>query len=92
MKLNLSPDVLALNPGMGRAITVAGDKKAEKRARVPRADADEITGLKPLLVAGWSVESPDAIRYRLYRFGTSLDTGLCETLKLACDTAKGLSK
>lgn len=87
-RLNLSPDVLALNPGAARAITIGGDK----RSRVPRADTNERTGLRTLIEAGWSVESVDSVRYRLYKFGTDLDTGMCASEKAACDKAKELSK
>lgn len=67
----------------------SGTHKA-KRANIPRAAPDERVGLTPLLVAGWSVESPDCVRYRLYQ--GARDTGMCATLKEACEKAKELSK
>lgn len=86
MKLKLSPDVLALNPGLGRIVKVS-----EHTAAIPRAESDEPTGLAALLVAGWSVQSPDCVRYRLYNQDIG-DTGLCDTLKAACDAAKALAR
>ena len=75
-----------------RLAAVVPRKRAKKapRADIPRAPRDEPTGLTALLVRGWSVQSPDAVRYRLYR--GDLDTGLCETLKQACDEAKRLER
>lgn len=78
-----------------RRLTAKQPRRAKKAPRVdiPRAPRDEPTGLTPLLVAGWSVQSPDCVRYRLYQcWGARLDTGLCATLKVACDRAKGLAK
>lgn len=91
MKLKLSPDVLALNPGIGSALTIETDQRASKKARVPRADTDERVGLTALLEAGWCPSSPDSVRYRLYNRDIG-DTGLCESLRAACDKAKELSK
>lgn len=63
-------------------------KRQAKRADIPRAASDERVGLTPLLALGWSVESPDCVRYRLYQ--GALDTDMCATLKEACDKAKRL--
>lgn len=63
-------------------------KKPTPNPDIPRAASDERVGLTPLLVAGWSVESPDCTRYRLYQ--GARDTGMCATLKEACDKARQL--
>ncbi len=73
---------------MRRALGAEPRKRAKRaRATTPR---EERTGLSTLLRAGWSVQSPDAVRYRLYR--GPLDTGLCESERAACDKAKELSR
>ena len=75
-----------------RRLTARQPRKAAKQRRpdIPCAPRDEATGLTALLVAGWSVQSPDCVQYRLYRPGQ--DTGLCDTLKAACDAAKALAR
>jgi len=78
-----------------RRLTQAVPRKRAKqapRADIPRAGRAESTGLTPLLVRGWSVQTPDCVRYRLYQIHTGLDTGLCADLKSACDKAKMLSR
>lgn len=72
-----------------RRLAAKQPRKRVKHADIPSAPRDEATGLTALLKAGWSVQSPDCVRYRLYRPGQ--DTGLCDTLKAACDKAKELS-
>lgn len=68
---------------------LAGGKRAKKRAALlPRAESDERVGLQPLMLRGWSLESPDCVQYRLYN--AALDTGMQPTLKAACDAAKRL--
>lgn len=94
MKLKLSPDVLALNPYVGETIAVDAEKTSAKQARVPRSDASFSDGFTVLTrERGWSVESPDALQYRLYKINQPLfDTGLCETAALACERARELEK
>lgn len=66
----------------------------EKRGRVarpnlPAAGRQERTGLSTFIRLGWSVQSPDAIRYRLYKVNRpDYDTGLCESEKAACEVAR----
>lgn len=87
MKLRLSPDVRALNAQQGATLDIA-----DRRARVPRAGRDERVGLTALLRKGWSTESPDCIRYRLYQgWGDRLDTGLQPDLAQACRKARQLA-
>jgi len=63
-----------------------------KRA-IPRAGRAERTGLTTLIRAGWSVQSPDSIRYRLYKINQpTYDTGLCVDELAACNAAKGLEQ
>jgi hypothetical protein len=90
MKLKLSPDILALNPGLSASLTVEREGRAAKQARLPRAASDAPTGLWGLIERGWSVESPDSVRYRLRQLHTGLDTGLQPTEKDACIRAKAL--
>jgi hypothetical protein len=91
MKLKPSPDILALNPGLGASLTVEREQRAAKQARLPRAAAEAATGLWGLIERGWSVESPDSVRYRLYVVGVAgLDTGLCVDEAAACQAAKAL--
>jgi hypothetical protein len=91
MKLRLSPDTLALNPGLSASLTVEREQRTAKQARLPRAVSEAATGLWGLIERGWSVESPDSVRYRLYVVGVAgLDTGLQPTEKDACDRAKAL--
>jgi hypothetical protein len=91
MKLRLSNDVLKLNPTLGASLTVEREQRAAKQARLPRAAAEAPTGLWGLIERGWSVQSPDGTRYRLYVVGVAgLDTGLQPTEKDACDQAKAL--
>lgn len=68
-------------------------RKAKRAPRldIPRAASDERVGLVPLMKRGWSVQSPDCVKYRLYRINGP-DTGLQPTLKDACDKAKELEK
>lgn len=74
-----------------RRLTARQPRKAAKqRADIPSAPRDEATGLTALMREGWSPQSPDCVRYRLYRPGQ--DTGLCATLKDACDAAKALAR
>lgn len=88
MKFRLSPDVLALNPGAARVITVDGEKASARKARVPRAGADQRIGLTPLLVRGWSLWS-DGQRVRLYKINQPrFDTGYCSSEAEACRKAK----
>jgi hypothetical protein len=62
-------------------------------AAIPRAGRAEKTGLSTLILAGWSVQSPDSIRYRLHVLGQpALDTGLCADELAACIAAKALEK
>ena len=78
-----------------KRLTAAHPRRAKKapRADIPRAPRDEPTGLTALLVAGWSTQTPDCVRYRLYQgWGARLDTGMQPTLKAACDRAKELTK
>lgn len=73
-------------------------EQRQKRGRttrpdIPSAPKQAPTGLTSLILRGWSVQSPDAIRYRLYIVGkVGFDTGLCETELLACNRAKELEK
>jgi hypothetical protein len=68
------------------------------RPDIPAAPRQAATGLSTLTSpkAGsgrpaWSVESPDAVRYRLYVINQpALDTGLCATELDACNKAKRL--
>jgi hypothetical protein len=91
MKLKLSPDTLALNPGLGASLTVEREQRAAKQARLPRAASEAPTGLHGLIERGWSVESPDSVRYRLYVVGVAgLDTGICASEAAACQAAKAL--
>lgn len=92
MKLKLSPDVLALNPSAGQAITVERDTAARKKARLPRA-ASEATGLTALVAKrGWSVES-DGRWFRLYQLrNRAMDTGRCASEREACEAAKGMER
>jgi len=41
---------------------------------------------------GWCVQSTDAVAYRLYDPDRGLDTGLCASLRAACDKAKEMQK
>jgi hypothetical protein len=61
------------------------------RPDIPAAPRQAATGLSGLITRGWSVQSPDAVRYRLYVIGRAeLDTGLCATELDACNKAKRL--
>jgi len=62
--------------------------KRPPRADIPSAAPSERTGLTALHRRGWSSESPDAVRYRLYRPGQ--DTGLCDDEQAACAAARRL--
>lgn len=67
--------------------------KRPKRGGIPRAEQQERTGLSTLLRAGWSVQSPDGEKYRLYKIGEpAMDTGLQDSERVACNRAKELSK
>lgn len=72
-------------------------EKRQKRGRatrpdIPAAGRQERTGLSSLILRGWCVQSPDAVRYRLWHPDWGLDTTLCSSLRCACDTAKGLEQ
>lgn len=94
----MSRETLDLSTPAGRAAFAAlGGQRAAKQARVarpdlPRAGADERTGLTTLMQRGWHVQSPDAERYRLYDPDRGMDTGLCASLRAACDKAKELQR
>lgn len=94
----MTNETLDLTTDAGRAaFRAAGGPRAAKRARaarpdLPRAGADERTGLTTLMQRGWHVQSPNAEHYRLYDPDRGLDTGLCAGLKAACDKAKELQK
>lgn len=94
MKLKLSPDVLALNPGVGKAIAIADDKREAQKARVPRAAGGEGDGLTTLLVAGWSTRTRDGGKeWQLYQsWGARLETGWHADQSDACAEAKRLQK
>lgn len=65
-----------------------GEPAPQKGLRVAPS---ERTGLWTFIKAGWSVRSPDSIRYRLYVINQpALDTGLLDSEKEACDRAKEL--
>ena len=60
---------------------------------IPRAGRAERTGLSTLIRLGWSVQSPDSVRHRLYVIGRpDLDTGLCADELTACLAAKALEQ
>jgi hypothetical protein len=86
---------LDLTTPEGRAAYAAIEKR-QKRGRttrpdIPVAPRQAATGLSGLITRGWSVQSPDAVRYRLYVIGRAeLDTGLCATELDACNKAKRL--
>lgn len=67
-------------------------KRAKRPARldIPRAEIAERDGLTALIRRGWSVQTPDCVRYRLYRPGQ--DTGLCATAAAACEKARELER
>ena len=70
-------------------------KRKPKRGGVgiPRAGQAERTGLSTMIKLGWSVQSPDSVRYRLYVINDpSRDTGLCADELSACNAAKQLEK
>ena len=93
MKLKLSADVLALNPGAASSIAVEADAKAAQRARLPRAAAESPTGLTALVAQrGWSVDASDSF-YRLYKIGQPVfDTGRCADEASACKKAKEMEQ
>jgi hypothetical protein len=93
LKLKLSADVIALNPGAGQAITVERDTAARKKARLPRAPASAPTGITALVAErGWSVES-DGHWFRLYQLrNRAFDTGRCASEREACEAARGMEK
>ena len=61
---------------------------APQKGKVRRAPTEPPTGLTTLILVGWSVSSPDSVRYRLRK--GDLDTGLCDSEQAACDKAKAL--
>ena len=72
---------------------VAKRKPKSGGVGIPRAGQGERTGLSTLIRAGWSVQSPDSIQYRLYIINDpSCDTGLCADELSACNAAKQLEK
>lgn len=67
--------------------------KSEAAEKVPRAPRQEATGLWPLIERGWSIQSPDAIQYRLYVIGkVGFDTGVQPSELAACLKAKELER
>lgn len=63
--------------------------KRAPKAGIPRAGRQERTGLTVLIRAGWSVQSPDSVQYRLYKIGEpGMDTGLCWSETAACEAAR----
>lgn len=60
---------------------------------IPRAGRAAATGLSTLIKAGWSVQSPDSVRHRLYKINQpAMDTGLCVDELTACNKAKALER
>ena len=94
----MTTDIDLTTPAGRAAFAALGGQRAAKKARVvrpdiPRAGASERTGLTTLILAGWSVQSPDGVRYRLYKIGEpDKDTGLMVSERAACDRAKEMSK
>lgn len=90
----MTTETYDLTTRAGRAAFAAlGGARAAKKARVarpdiPRAGASERTGLTTLMLAGWHVESTDAVCYRLYDPDRGFDTGWQPTERAACDKAK----
>jgi hypothetical protein len=91
LRIKLSSDVLALNPGAGHAITVERDTAARKKARLPRADTGAPTGITALVAQrGWSVEAGVGW-FRLYQLrNRAFDTGRCASEREACEAARGM--
>lgn len=80
---------------MRRALGAQPRQRAKRapKAGIPRAGRQERTGLTTLLRAGWSVQSPDSVQYRLYLIGQpAMDTGVCASELDACNRAKELSR
>jgi len=67
-------------------------KARDARPGLPRAGPSERTGLTTLITRGWSLQSPDSVRVRLYQLHTGLDTGLCADEKEACEKAKEMEQ
>src|SRR5262245_61021917 len=91
-RLKLPQHILDLNPGVASSIAIADGTRAEKRARTPRAAADERTGLTTLLIDGWSTQcpmTPEGWKFRLYKHGVG-DTGLCDDEAQACARARDI--
>lgn len=89
MPVRLSADQ-ARRMGVGAAESHSPPRKG-KGASIPRAGVSERTGLSSLIKLGWSVQSPDSVRYLLYKLGEpEMNTGLRESEKAACDCAKEL--
>lgn len=82
MKLKVSADVQALNPGIGAAVEVE-----EKKGKVPRGPAEERTGLRTFIDAGWHYTFSPLHGDRLEKEG--MDTGWCESER-ACVIAARL--
>lgn len=80
--------------GLGAAEKPATPRKRKSRGvGIPRAGRAETTGLSTMIKLGWSVQSPDSIRYRLFVLGRpDLDTGLLSSELAACRAAKALEK
>lgn len=68
--------------------------EAAPRAKQPRRLATEPpTGLWGLISRGWSIESPDSMRYRLYVINRpEYDTGMQPSELAACLAAKELER
>lgn len=92
MKLRLSPDILALNPGVGKTIAVERDQKAAKQGKVPRAAPFERDGLSTLLALGWSTRCEwrgGALQWQLYQIGGRMTAWHLDQSS-ACEEAKRL--
>lgn len=90
----MKPEPEEIDIATYRRLTAAQPRKRakkKKRADIPRAPRDEPTGLTNLLREGWCVQTPDCVQYRLYNRAVG-DTGLCNSLREACDEAKRLTK